>query len=632
MGCLALVLWLVGCSTEAVCVDLRPHPDFVNHVQTFEVAVDPERRRVYATALGSRVLLVVDADSGEVVQDLPLGSTPLNTPEVELDRDGDAWVVANKEPALMRFDAEEGSRHIFWDDLLGARDLVPRAEGGVVVLGRSEASNNALLAYDDAGQVVARTSFDSAARGLVPMDDHQRVGVTLDSGELRVLSTAELDEQDSCAVAIERPFKGAQLDDGTVILASERSIGTACVGAPQAWMLGEENMEVLSMGDHAVVLDRIGAAEGFDPNLGIGRLVDASGMIHSYATIKNTGFGALDPNTGWLWVNSEGSSELVAIDPATGARALAVQTGTFLDGLCTHPEDSSVVFASGRLSNTLVRIDADHASAMTNEVRWPYAPVVDLRRELLWVLSQTDGVLVGLALEDLSVERRIDSGLGSNTLLTFGNIMVHMDRGTLFFAESQQDLLLELDPDSGEELARWDLGGPIIVDPDEVGELALRVAPGGEQVYVVRSNDARLQRIDPDLGEVETVFLPDDVAQALRSGHKTDFLRHFPGEGLMYVGGKAVHLDDLSRWEERDLDVTRLVGRHPSRKDQWIAVDDEGQRIVRLAESGEELGSLSFGKHELYATVFKVSEAERAVYMTRALHGNVCSFPARALR
>jgi hypothetical protein len=632
MGPLALIAMLIGCANDPVCVDLRPHEDVGNHVQTYEVAMDPDRRRVYTTALGSSVLLVYDADSGAVLQDMPLGNDPLNTPEVELDSSGNVWVGANTDPPLMHFDVESGDRTILWDELSGARDLAPRAAGGMVVLGRSASSNNAIVAYDAELQPVASFETDSSVRGLVPMDDLEAVGVTLAEGDLLVLSSDDLTELRRCEVAIDRPWHGAQLDDGTVVLSSESAIGTACVGQPRAWLDGQENMEVLPMGDHALVLDRLGYEQGFDPNLGIGRLVGPDGIIGAFPTAKNTGFGALDPVTGSVWVNSEGTSEVLAMDPTTGAFSVAVRGGTFLDGLTADPEDSSVLYATGRLSDTIVRIEADEATASTAQIHWPFSPVLDLQRDLLWVLSHTEGTLHALDRDDLSLQRSIDPGLGSNTLLSFGNIMMHMDRGTLFFAESQQDLLLEIDPDSGAELGRWDLGGPIITDYDEVGELAMRVAPGSEQVYVVRSNDARVQRLDPGTGELETLFLPQDVADALSDGHKTDFLRHYPSEGLLYLGGKAVRLGTLERWEAKDLPVTRIAGRHPTRQDQWIAVDDSRRHIVRLDHDGEELGSIGFSRHELYATVFKVSTEERSVYMTRALHGNVCSFPVRELK
>ncbi len=627
-----LMVLLTGCSTEPVCVMLRPFERFGNHVQTYEVAIDVEGRRVYTTALGSQVALAYDADSYEVLQDFPLGSDPLTTPDIEVDLDGNLWLVANNDPPLVHFDRSDGTRTIVWDELSGARDLAARASGGMVVLGRSDSSNNTIIAFDADLEPVARLELEPATRGLVPMDDHQRVGIAYDGGDLLVLSTEDLSELARCRTTIERPWHGAQLDDGTVILANESSIGTACGGEPQAWRVGRENMEVVSLGGHAVVLDRIGEEDGWDPNLGIARLVDADGVYDQYATGKNTGFGAFDPDTDRLWVNSEGSSEVQILDPDNGALEHAVQVGTFLDGLAVDPEDPSVLFASGRLSDTLVRIQDGAVTASTDAVHWPYAPIPDLERDLLWVLSHTEGTLHALDRSTLELVRSIDPGLGSNTLLTFGNIFMHPTRGSLLFAESQQDLLLELDPDSGAELGRWDLGGPLIDDPDEVGELAIRVDTHTGRVYTARSNDVRVQLVDLDDEPVETVFLPDDVAEALSAGHATDFMRLYPKEGLIFVGGKAVALDTLDRLEDQDLPVTRIAGPHPSKKHQWIAVDDRKRHIVRIDSDGEELGRQAFARHELYATVFKVSGGERTVTMTRALHGNVCSFPVRALK
>jgi hypothetical protein len=624
---------LAGCARDPVCVDLTPHDGITNHVQTFEVALDPARRLLYSTALGSSAALVYDADSLEVLQDLPLGDGPLNTPDLELDPAGNVWIVSNTDPAVVHFDVESGDRTLFWDDLLGARDLAPRAAGGVVVLGRSAGSNSSLVAYGADRELVATLDLEVSARGLVPMEGGEQVGVATDDGVLIVLDSLDLAELQRCELALERPQRGAQLDDGTVVLAGESSIGTACQGVPQGWLVGTENMEVLSLGAEALVLDRIGDEPGHDPNLGIARRIDPQqGVVDSFVTAKNTGFGVLDPATGRLWVNSEGTSELVAYDPTSGERLDAIRTGTFLDGLAVDPEDSSVLYATGRLSDTFVRIEGTEEVASTREIHWPYSPVVDLQRDLLWVMSQTECTLHAVDREDLSLQLSIDPGLGSNTLLTFGALTMHMDRGTLFFAEPQRDVLLEIHPDSGAELQRWELGGPLIDDPDEVGELALRVAPGSQAVYVIRSNDARLQRADPSTGSLETVFLPDDVVKALGEGHRTDFVRHYPEDGILFVGGKAVRMDSLERAPERDLEVTRLAGRHPRHEDQYIAVDDAKQSIIRVREDGEVLGSIGFAAHELHATVFKVSPEESAVYMTRALHGNVCSFPLRSLR
>ncbi len=631
---LFVVQHTVGCAGEPECANLRPWEGIQNHVQTFEVAVDADARRLYTTALGSRVMLAYDADSHEVLFDLPVGNDPLVTPEVEVDLAGRPWIAASGDPAIMLFDPQTRDRTIHWDILRSARDLAPRQAGGMVYLGLTEDSNNILAALDADGVVKATLDVGESAKGLIPMDDFTRVGVTLASGALLVLDSDDLSEVQRCEIALRNPWHGAQLDDGTVIVSAEGGIGTAACGdeAALAWPLGQENMEVVSLGDHAVVLDRMADEEGYDPNLGIARLVDATGLLTSYPTFKNTGFGALDPETGLLWLNSEGTSELLAVHPADGALEVGIPGGTFIDGLMVDPEDSSVLYATGRLSDTLVRIEGTELTHAHDDLHWPYAPVVDLQRDTLWVMSQTESTLHAFDRHDLEPGAVIDTGLGPNTLLTFGGLMMNVGRGTLFFAHSQLDLLLEIDPDSGEELGRWDLGGPLITDPDEVGELALRVTPEAEHLLVVRSNDARVQRIDTDSMEVTTVFMPEEVAEALGNGHKTDFMRYYPGDDLLYIGGMAVDVQSLERWEEKDLEVTRLAGRHPVKDSQWIAVDDDQQRIVRLSEKGRVRGSISFAKNELHATVFKVSPEERSVYMTRALHGNVCSFPVAWLR
>ncbi len=631
---LPLASILAGCAREADCVLLKPMLEVQNHVQVFDLALDLERRRVYSSALASRAVLVYDADTFEVIEDLPLGTTPAPTPAVEVDRDGHLWVAANAEPALRRYSAEDGARRVYWEEIDGARAVAARASGGVVVLGRDDVSNNTLMAMDADGELVIRADVEQAASGLFALDEGERVAAALNAGEIAIYDSESLEELERCPLAFSMPWDGAQLDDGSIVVASAGAVGLAGCGerAAVAWRVGVENMEVLSLGDRAVVLDRIGSGEGVDPNLGLARSFDASGQVGEFATGKNTGFGAWDAQADQLWLNSEGSSETWVVDPQTGDALQTISVGTFLDGLALDPERSQVLYVTGRLSDTLVRVEGGGVTAASSQVHWPFSPVVDVERDLLWVLEHTESRILGLDRDNLSIERSIDPGLGPNTLLSFGNIMLHTTRGTLFFAESQHDLLLELDPDSGQEIGRWELGGPAIEDPDQVGELALRMDPDEGVVFLARSTDARVQRVDPDAGELLTAFLPDEVLEQLRVGHSTDFLRHFSGDGLLYVGGAAVKMDSLERWEERDLPVTRLVGRHPRHDDQWIAVDDQRRRLVRVDEQGEILGSLPFAANELHATVVRVGADTNEVYMTRALHGNVCAFPVRWLR
>ena len=56
---LALACLAGGCQAQPFCLFLGPHEDVPNHVQPFEIAIDPAERRVFSTSLGSRDYLRV---------------------------------------------------------------------------------------------------------------------------------------------------------------------------------------------------------------------------------------------------------------------------------------------------------------------------------------------------------------------------------------------------------------------------------------------------------------------------------------------------------------------------------------------------------------------------------------------
>jgi len=631
---LSPLLLVAACASEPDCVSLRPLDGFENHVQVFDLAIDVERRRVYSSALGSRAVLVYDADSRQVVDQLILGEAPLTTPVLEVDLGGAVWVATDGSPALLRFDPDTQELRSYGDEIDGARAIARRADGGVVVLGRDEVSNNTLMAMDADGERVIRHDVEADATGVFPLDGGARVAVPLHEGELVIYDGSDLVELERCELSIVKATYGAQLDDGTVVVASEGAVGIAgCDGvAPLAYRDGVEIMEVISLGDHALVLDRIGSGEGVDPNLGLARSYDRSGLLGSFVTGKNTGFGALDPRTELLWLNSEGSSEVLVMEPDDGELVEAIRTGTFLDGLAIDLALPGVTFVTGRLSDTVVRLEGDAVTATTGEIRWPWSPTPDAERGLLWVLEHTDSRVHGLDWDDLNVVHSIDPGLGPNTLLTFGNLDLHPELGTLFLADSQRDLLLELDPDSGLELTRWELGGPLIDDPDEVGELAVKIHPDALVVYTGRSNDGRVQRLDPSTGELREASLEAGLLGELRAGHSTDFLELWTGADLLYVGGFAFDATTLERLDELDLDVTRMIGPHPTKAGHSIAIDDDERLILRIDEGGRVRGRVEFASIELHATAAKVDAADERVWMTQALYGQVCAFPVADLR
>ncbi len=420
------------------------------------------------------------------------------------------------------------------------------------------------------------------------------------------------------------------------MLSTETASGMAgCDGAPAVtWTVGVENKDVIPVGDLAVVLDRVGSGEGVDPNRGLARLVNRGGVLadRSFPTAKNTGFGALDSNTGLLWVNSEGSAELVAYEPLGGLERARIRTGTFLDGLAVDPTTEHDHFVTGRLSNTFMRLEHDIIAASTEAVRWPFSPVVDPGRDLVWVLSQTESTVHGHRRSDLASVKVIDPGLGSNALLSFGSLLLHPKRDSLLLAQSQQDVVVELDPDSGEELGRWSLEGPAIEDPDIIGHLALHADPGGQALLLTRSSDGRFQRLDLSTGELITRWLEPDEAQAATEGNEVDASHLLASEGLVYLGGLAVDSRSLERRPDRDLPVSRLLGVHPETNDHLLGVSKDGTILLEMDRAGTVLYAQPHAATEQKAQTFRVAARQRAIITVRSQHARLCWFGFEQLR
>ncbi|MFZ5475873.1 MAG: hypothetical protein ACOZNI_03785 [Myxococcota bacterium] len=602
---MALLLTLACAPPLDECADLREET-FGNLVQPFEIAVDPDTRTAWATGLASKSIAAFDLDTGEEIRTLPLADRPLATPDVVLDAAGVAFVGSGSHPALVRYDVVAGER----TDLTtfsGVDALVPYGDG-VFVLGRVGGART-LARLDGAGEPVASREID--ATGLVAHPDGvialAEDGILLDEG---------LAEIDRCALPFPDTQRGAVLADGRVVVADDHHVGF-CDG--EAWEVGNENKDVIPWGSGALVLDRIGDD---DPNLGVARFVD-DGVTTLFATGKNTGYGAIDPVTGLLWANSEGTSEVLAFDPTTGERVFATRAGTFVDGVTLDPDDPGTLYLTGRLSDTIARVDSATVTAWSEAVRWPYSPVV--AGERLWVLSQTDGVLVGLDRETLAVEESHPLDVGPNPLLTFGSVTWHATRGTLFAAESHADALFEVSPGEG-VVNRWDLGGPAIADADEIGELLVRWDETTGDAYVSRSNDGRVVRVDPDAGVVATAFLP------VADGDRMDLLRVFGERGRAWLGPYAFDLADLGRRADLDLPVARLVGPWKGEDGEWVALAEDGRSLVHVGEDGGVDGELPIAEEDLHATVFRLDGGGQRVLMGRSYQALACWFDVDEIR
>ena len=628
----AVTTSLSACSARPFCLYLGPDPELTNHVQPFEIAVDPGARRVFSTSLGSRTVAVLDADTQAVDRMLPTGSRPLAYPDVAVDDGGVLWITARQQPPLLRFDLDTAERTTPAVALARSGTGIAAPGGGALLLGFEGEGSQALVLLDGDGEVVTHRTLEHGATWVIPHDgDH--VGLIRrfdgadccdDGYELR--SLPELEVEAACDLPFQAQ-RGAVLDDGTVVVADQHHIGTVgCDGdLPRSWTAGAENKDVVSLGDQALVLDRTGSDAGWDPNWGVARVADAGGVDgdRTFVTGKNSGYGALDPDTGLVWVNSEGTTEVLVLDPVAGQVVAAIRTGTFLDGLATDPEQAGVFYVTGRLSNTFARIEDGEQTVEVTDVPWPFSPVVDVARDRVWALSQLDSTVHGHRRSDLAAETAIDTGLGTNRLLTFGTLAFHPGRKTLFLAHSAADQLLELQPDTGQILRTWDLGGPAIEDWKEIGELLVRVDGATGALLVCRSNDGRVQRIDPDAGDVRTRWLDADDAEKLRSGNNVDFAVVIPKQGVLFVAGSAFDAATLDPIPDRDLDVRRVLGPHPRHTNQLLVITNDN-RLARVTEAGAVLGSLPFAAHDLHSTVFRVDGQADAVAMVRAHDAYVC--------
>jgi len=235
-------------------------------------------------------------------------------------------------------------------------------------------------------------------------------------------------------------------------------------------------------------------------------------------------------------------------------------------------------------------------------------------------------VIHGYRRSDLQLRVEIDPGFGRNVLLTFGSLVLHPLRHTLFLAHAEADLVAEIDPDTGDVLATWDLQGPAIEDPDQIGHLMMRIHAATGALYICRSNDARVQRLDPLLDTLDTAWLDESVAEELSAGNSVDFAAMRQEEPIVYIGGHAMDGTTLTPLPDRDLPVSRVIGPHPDGNDDLLAVAADRRRLVRIDTTGEEMDSVAFTGKELHSALFRIDKERRSIAMIRASDGRLCWF------
>lgn len=616
-----LVALLLACDTTILCQDLRTE-SAGNLVQPFDVAVDPVRRRAFVSAHASPQVAVVDIDARAFVDRVQYGAVPLDVPRVAVDGEGVLYVASHAEPRVLVANVDTGVRAWVDTGYQGVRAPVGLPTG-FAALATADGDSDVVV-FDGAGRVVSRTPAGDGS-ALFAADGGTSLVLLRDGGELERLALPGLETAERCSAGIVAS-SGASLDDGTLVLASATEVAiVACGSPPTVITAGVDNQDVVSLGDRAVVFDRHGSGAGADPNLGMARIFDATGTVGGpFVTAKNTGFAGADPQTGSAWANSEGTAEVVRLDASTGALD-AVRLGQQVDGIAVDPRPGRVggLVLTGRLSSRVWRLDEVESGAVPPsayaETFWPYSPTIDPGRDRLYLLRQADMVVERRDPDSLALEAEHDLGLGPNTSLYFGTLVPNHSRDTLLISHPGADLLVELSHE-GRVLASVALGGPALTDDDHLGELQLVVAADGA-VIVLRSGDGRLQRVDLDRGVEAQVHVGDAFAAAV------DIARVDDASGLLYVGGRAFHLDDLTEDEASARDVARMVGPDPGRPGGWIAVRADERALVRLHPDGSVTGEVPFAERERKAGRFELDADAGRVVMVRSQAARACVVP-----
>ena len=552
-----------------------------NHLLPLYVDVDSDGRRAWCVSrlLGS--IAEVDLDTAELVRVLPRYESPNAATRIVGDGPDDLWVLRAGAPPLLHVYPDNGYMQAIDTGMVEAYDLLRLDDDRVLLAGGQAGGPYTLQVLNGQDEVELQEDLANQPVQLERVDD-TTVAVLMDCDHIDLRSTEDL----SILQSHPAPFTGhltgntlVTLGTGDFALSSTTSVGLIDVDADEAHerVEGNENWDVAAIGDEFVVLDRIGPDE---PNRGVMRRYDADLELVGdiWPTGKNSGFGGIDEQTGLVWMNSEGTSDLWAVDPDDGAIVHRVPMGVHVESMASHPDQPSRIYISGRLSGTLMWIDLESEEQVHADVTfdWPVVPTILDGR--LWVLDQLNAHLHELDLDSLEPLAEHDLGLSVNVTLTLSDMVAHADRGTLLLTHGGDDLLVEVDPSDGSVTNTWDLGGDVL-DKDESGRLEVLVGEDG--VWVVRSADGRVNRIDLDSSAVTATASP--VAGLIPQETRLRYSALADDGSVLYVGPYAIDPSTLVRREDEDRAWTFAIARFDG---IWMAWRGEDASVLLLDDDG----------------------------------------------
>jgi len=534
---------------------------FPNLLLPFDVTVDSPHRRVWVTSLYSDVVGAVDLDQHELLGVFELPPDRYGYPVVATDGDGNAWMAGDDGLVRITPDGTMTALPMDWtiDELAGG----PGTSVYVAADDHSGSGSKIVALLDADGAVILQVTVEGSITTIVSGDDGTLALGTVAadlSASVLVLSAETLEVQRECP----SPFTAASvypLPSGDYFVLADTAVGTArCGGGVPLFMeVGEENKSAVIDADTITVFDRIGDDSTGGRSIGIGRVLDARLHVTStFPTGKHSGYGGVDAQTGQAWLNSEGTSDVQAYDPLTGERTASVRLGEHLESF-TVSNVLGFGWVTGRLSGLIARVDftTGEVTRASEGPMWPACPT--WRDGTLYVLDQIAGDLYRYDPETLALQSTLALGLPPNDDLDFDDLVYSDARDSLLLTIGTENLLLEIDPETGAERGRFPLGG--VAPPEGITVGRLEVLTLGAEVWTIRTSDSTATHVDLDTGVTTTATLGTE-AQVIAAQYslvpRLGWLA--TDRSALYVGTLAFDPDTLAPTAERDLHGTRVIG------------------------------------------------------------------------
>lgn len=572
-----------------------------NLLVPIQLGLDPLGRRLFVSSNGLPNLAEIDLDAAALVTVHEVPDMTELHPFVAADEDGSVWLGFKGSPALGRFEPSSGSYAVVDAPVSEVHALVSVSGGGAVAAGESVAGEGDDLVAVAAGTVLETYNFPGAVLGLDAatgggVNALVRETTAKPPNAMLTLGGASLTETARCAIDPDsRATAGFSWFDEVpgvgfaITQDSSISLLSCDEGTWSSVKIGTENRSVFGLEDGSfVALDRMG---GQDKNWGLARYFD--GTLQPARTSvqvgKNSGYGARDPETGLVWMNSEGTGEVWAWRPETGEVEQRVRLGAHVESLMMDPRDDRRVYFTGRLSSSFgwANLETGELLLASDVLVWPVSPTwLDGR---LYVLDELEGTLAELDPDTLAVLRTFDSGLGPNPTLTLSDLAADPVRGWLYINNGGTGEVAAIDAESGAVLNTWSLF-EATTDADTPGRAELLVA--GEGLVALRNSDGALRRLNPDSGAITSGEADSRAVHFVIRGHAMDSLALSADGGRAWSGPWAFDPVSLASVLLLDADVQVLADEGEGGFLAWRA---EPAEVVTLAADGVETGSFPTG-------------------------------------